>query len=61
MLKVVDQVGDLFRKAVEYRKYYLIKKSASYIDDVVHEFYHMAEKMAGNIRDRTLYKKAPCR
>lgn len=57
MLKVIDSVGNLVRKAVDYHTHRLIKQSATYDVDVTHKMYRMAKSTAVQMEDRKFSEK----
>lgn len=61
MLKAIEPVNDLFRKAVDYRTYRLIKQLARYDDYIAHELHRMVKKKPPQIKNRKLSAKDSCR
>lgn len=45
VLKVIEPVIDLFRKAKNYRTYRIIKTSVGYDENVAHKLHNMANKV----------------
>lgn len=58
MIRVVQQVYNLSRKAVDYHTCPLIKKSATYNVDVAHELRLMAQKTVVQMKDGTFSRKS---
>lgn len=59
MLKVIELVNYLFRKAADYRPYRLIKQSARYGYGLAHELYRMAKRIVVQIKNRMISRKNP--
>lgn len=60
MIKVVEPRTDLFQKAVDYRIYRTIKRSARNDDDAVLEIHRMAKTISIQMKYRIVFGKDSC-
>lgn len=58
-LMVIKPVNDHLAAAVDYRNYCLLKKLATYDDDVAHELHKIEKKIAAQMKDRTFFGEYP--
>lgn len=56
-IKVIEPVNDHFEAEIDYQNYRLLKKTFRYDDNVAHELYKMAKKIAVYLKDRTFSGK----
>lgn len=59
MLKLIEPVSDLFKIAVDYSTYPLIKQSARYDDDVAHERHRIGNRIAIQMEVRKFSGRDP--